>query len=866
MSASLSPQFLVLKFGGTSVAKKERWEAIGEIAAARMREGFKPVVVCSAVSGVSNALEAIIRKIASGEDFKSGFDAIMQTHRNLAADLNVDFAEHLGADFAKLEQKLLGASLVQEVSPRIHAHVMSFGEILATRLGAAYLNKSGLNVAWYDAREALLANHGAHTNEQRQYLSASCSFESDAALQQTFGDLPVDVVLTQGFIARNASGQTVLLGRGGSDTSASYFAAKLGAARCEIWTDVPGMYTANPRQIPQARILNQLDYEEAQEIATMGAKVLHPRCIAPVHHAHIPLHIRCTNAPEMPGTVISDTVSTGPTHVKSISTKTNITLVSVETLGMWQEVGFLADLFTIFKQHGVSIDLVSTSETNVTVSIDPLSNALLPKTLDDLCKDLGRFGSVKRIAPCTAVSLVGRNIRSILYQLGPALQVFEEQKVYMMSQAASDLNLTFVVQEDEADRLVGQLHHLLFDSMGAHPTFGPSWQDTFERKPPRNADTQPPWWQDKSEELLQLAAAQSPLYVYNASTLKASAQVLLSLDAITRVFYAVKANDNASILKTFYDCGIGFECVSIGELNYIFELFTQIDPKRILFTPNFAPRVEYEKALLTGCQLTLDNLYPLENWPELFQNQNIFLRLDPGQGRGHHNHVQTAGEQSKFGIARHEIGRAMELTQKVGARVIGLHSHAGSGIAQPSHWVEMAALLMEMAKHFPDVKVLNLGGGLFVPSQINDDALDLEQINAGLRVLKTSHPNYELWLEPGRFLVANSGVLLTRVTQLKEKAHSRFVGVDTGMNSLIRPALYGSYHHIVNLSRLNETADQTAHVVGPICESGDTLGYDRKLPKTFEGDVLLIATAGAYGHVMGSNYNRRPVANEHFLA
>jgi diaminopimelate decarboxylase/aspartate kinase len=540
-------------------------------------------------------------------------------------------------------------------------------------------------------------------------------------------------------------------------------------------------------------------------------------------------------------------------------------LISIESLGMWQEVGFLADLFACFKNHGLSIDLVSTSETNVTVSIDPLTNSLHPSSMSAFMHDLEQFGKVQIITPCAVVSLVGRNIRSILHQLGPALKVFEEQKVYLVSQAASDLNLTFVVREDEAGKLLQELHHLLFDNLGADPTFGPSWQDVFVQSKNHATTHHELWWQKKRNQLLKLAGAHSPLYVYDQETLKKSATQLQSLKAIDQLFFAVKANDNEDILRTFFDLGLNFECVSIGEIERIFGLFPAIKPNRVLFTPNFAPKAEYQAVMAKGCHITLDNLYPLEKWPELFANQNVILRLDPGEGRGHHQHVKTAGEQSKFGIYRHEIGKAQNLIQKCGAKVIGLHAHAGSGINRAEHWADIAHFLVQAAEQFTDVQVLNLGGGLFVPSQIYDDSLDLNKLDAALLNIRQAHPQFQFWLEPGRYLVANAGVLLATVTQLKDKNESHFVGIDAGMNSLIRPALYGAYHHIVNLSRIDDAVAMVANVVGPICESGDTLGFNRKLPNTQEGDVLLIATAGAYGRVMSSQYNRREPASEHFL-
>jgi diaminopimelate decarboxylase/aspartate kinase len=170
--------------------------------------------------------------------------------------------------------------------------------------------------------------------------------------------------------------------------------------------------------------------------------------------------------------------------------------------------------------------------------------------------------------------------------------------------------------------------------------------------------------------------------------------------------------------------------------------------------------------------------------------------------------------------------------------------------------------LIDVASTFPDVRMLDLGGGLGVPEKPGQDALDMLGLDDGIRDLKQAHPQYELWLEPGRYIVAEAGVLLTSVTQTKGKGDVRYVGVSTGMNSLIRPALYGAFHEISNLSRLGQSAEQVVNVVGPICETGDKLGTDRLLPECREGDVLLIANAGAYGYVMSSRYNLREPATE----
>jgi bifunctional diaminopimelate decarboxylase / aspartate kinase len=197
--------------------------------------------------------------------------------------------------------------------------------------------------------------------------------------------------------------------------------------------------------------------------------------------------------------------------------------------------------------------------------------------------------------------------------------------------------------------------------------------------------------------------------------------------------------------------------------------------------------------------------------------------------------------------------------------VTGLHAHTGSGVFNVDNWTETGTLLSELAVRFPLVTVVDLGGGIGVPEQLGHSEIDLSALDRGVAGLAKRFPHIEFWMEPGRFLVAKAGVLVALVTQLKGKADVHYVGVATGMNSLIRPALYGAHHDIRNLTRLDEPMSHRVTVVGPICESADQLGVDRWLPRTEEGDVLLIATCGAYGYAMSSNYNLRPPAAEFMI-
>lgn len=260
--------------------------------------------------------------------------------------------------------------------------------------------------------------------------------------------------------------------------------------------------------------------------------------------------------------------------------------------------------------------------------------------------------------------------------------------------------------------------------------------------------------------------------------------------------------------------------------------------------------------------MTLDALFPLREWPETFANRDVIVRIDTGKGKGHHKYVVTAGTQSKFGVPPQDLDELLVLAKRHNLRIIGLHAHAGSGILDPSNWAEKAQYLQDLCHRFPSVRLLNLGGGFGVPQKPDDARLEMAKVKQSLVAFRAEYPEIDLWVEPGRYLVAEAGVLLTTVTQLKSKGERVYVGCDVGMNSLIRPALYGAYHHIENLTSLSAPKAIMADVVGPICESGDVLGRGRPLPQTNSGDVLIITNAGAYGRSMSSSYNLRAPAVE----
>jgi len=419
-----------------------------------------------------------------------------------------------------------------------------------------------------------------------------------------------------------------------------------------------------------------------------------------------------------------------------------------------------------------------------------------------------------------------------------------------------------VVDEGEGTPLVRRLHDRLFSGRGDDPRLGPTWE-RLQGAPAPEAGTA--WWERRRGELLALAADGRAHYVYDLGEVRERARRLRrELPAVGRFYYAMKANAHAAILKAVAAEGFGIECVSIGEVEAAREAVGGRTP--VLFTPNFCAVEEYARAAGLGAELTIDGMQLCREAPEVLRGRGIAVRLDPGWGAGHHEKVKTGGAGSKFGHPVEELDALVAAVRDAGGHVTGLHAHLGSGILDPGAWPTLARLLAGLAERAgPELRWIDLGGGLGQPERPGQPELDLAALQQGLAPVARALPGIEWRLEPGRYLVAEAGVLLAPVTQVRGKGNTVFVGVATGMNSLIRPALYGAWHPIVNLSRHPAPPDLFAQIVGPICESGDVLGRDRWIARPATGDVLLIGNAGAYGRAMASSYNLRAPAEETVL-
>ena len=298
----MTQAWLVLKFGGTSVSGKPQWDGIASLARQRLDDGYRVLLVCSAVSGVTDALQALADDAEYYDPTK--VDALLRLHSELSEELQItvdDLLREAGEEITRRLKQIADAADQAGRFPAVAA-LISVGEWLSTQIGQRYLARS-LSVEWVDAREALTALGEADTSGRRAWLSARCGSGDDLDLLASW-TAKARLLIVQGFVASHPEGGTALLGRGGSDTSAALLAGRLGADKIEIWTDVPGLFSADPRIIPGARLLNTLNYDEALEMAASGAKVVHSRCIRAAADANIPILIRDLARTEFPGTLI----------------------------------------------------------------------------------------------------------------------------------------------------------------------------------------------------------------------------------------------------------------------------------------------------------------------------------------------------------------------------------------------------------------------------------------------------------------------------------------------------------------------------------------------------------------------------------
>jgi len=450
---------VVQKFGGTSVADPDAVRRLIEIArGARARDGRGPVVVVSALSGVTDALLTIAAEAgASRTDAALAHAArLRERHVALARALASDgelapLCVDLNAHFDELDAVVRALGVLREVSLRTLDVIAAMGELLSSRIVAAALAHAGLPGEWVDARRAIVTNDD-HTRAAPLMRETTAALRAVATLLIEAGRVPV----LGGFIGATADGHTTTLGRGGSDYSAAIVGAGIGAGEIQIWTDVDGMLTADPRIIPQPRLVPRLSYAEAAELAYFGAKVLHPSTIHPAVERNIPVRILNSRKPDGPGTLITAEPSPDGDELTAMAAKRDLTVVDITSSRMLMAYGFLRRVFEVFERFRTAVDVVTTSEVSVSVTVDDRRH------LESIVEALSEFAQVSIEGEMALLCAVGERLRAEPAIAARVVRVLEEVPLRMISQAASRRNITVILRQADLPHAMHRLHEEFF--------------------------------------------------------------------------------------------------------------------------------------------------------------------------------------------------------------------------------------------------------------------------------------------------------------------------------------------------------------------------------------------------------------------
>jgi len=439
---------LVMKFCGTSV---ESAEAIHRVAAiVRARQARHPVVVVSAMGKTTNKLLAIASTAVKGDRQTAleQLDHLRDFHRREAAELGVD--QEIDTHFAELAELVKGIAIMGEFTPRATDAISSYGERISSIIVTAQFNKCGIKTTHVDSRSVIVT-------DKRHTQAAPLFEQTNTRLAATIPPLARDqVVVMGGFIASTEDGVTTTLVRGGSDYTASIVGAGIGAEEIQIWTDVDGMLTADPTILPGVHRLKMCTFAEAAELAYFGAKVLHPATVLPAIEKNIPVRILNSRRPEVEGTLIVSDPPPSSTPIRSIACKKNITLVNIVSTRMLMAHGFLLRIFEVFNRHETAVDMLATSEVSVSLTIDNTSS------LPAIRKELENFAEVTVEENQAIVCLVGENLRRSAGSAARAFAALDGIQPHMVSQGASQLNISMVVPAADLARAVESLHREFF--------------------------------------------------------------------------------------------------------------------------------------------------------------------------------------------------------------------------------------------------------------------------------------------------------------------------------------------------------------------------------------------------------------------
>ena len=449
---------IVMKFGGSSVEDAGAFRRVANIVAERLAQ--RPVVVVSAMAGMTDALLAAVALAAKAQAVEA--DAILQPHfaRHFAVCEELLTAAEAGqfkasGEHHKRDVSTLLNSLSSDPSQRapVQDAVLATGELLSSALLSAVMRSLGIPAITVDARRCIVTN-GEFGNAAP--LPIETNVKTRAELLPVLSELKVPVL--GGFIGASESGATTTLGRGGSDYTASIVGAALSAREIQIWTDVPGVLTADPRVVPRAVTIPRLSYDEAAELAYFGAKVLHPKTIQPAVEGAIPVRICNSRAPAGESTLVCAEIETAAQTVKAIAHKTGITTVQVSSARMLGAYGFLRAIFEVFDRHRKVVDVVTTSEVSVSLSLDDASE------LDAIVREWASLGTVSVETERAMICVVGAGLRGTPGIAARVFSTISDINVMLISQGSSSINLTFVIEERQLHEAVSRLHETFFEA------------------------------------------------------------------------------------------------------------------------------------------------------------------------------------------------------------------------------------------------------------------------------------------------------------------------------------------------------------------------------------------------------------------
>jgi len=360
----------------------------------------------------------------------------------------------------------------------------------------------------------------------------------------------------------------------------------------------------------------------------------------------------------------------------------------------------------------------------------------------------------------------------------------------------------------------------------------------------------------------------TPVYVTDETVLRENYRRIyeaFSKHMDTRINYACKANTNLTLLKILEQEGSCIDAVSIGEVMTC--LKAGFTPDRIMYTGVNVSNEEMKAVTDLGVRINVDSLSQLERLSKINKDLPISFRITPGVGSGHSNKVVTGSKGAKFGIPEKDVINAYLRAKELGFSIDGIHAHIGSGGQTVEPFIDAMSVLIDTANELRDngidLEFIDMGGGIGVPYKSNEPEMDVEELGMVLTdMIKEETDIKTIILEPGRYIVCDTTVLLTKCVDVKDAEIKKYIGVDAGFNTLVRPAMYESYHHVAIGNKFGKACTAKYDVVGPICESGDHLAHDRVLPDPEEGDIVVVYNAGAYGFSMSSNYNSRPLCRE----